>query len=270
MTYMTNLVNFLPALPGATSPSDSTTADRVDRPASQYPVSLVVAGEPCLVVGGGAVAARKAEGLARCGARVTVVAIEVDPAFQRLPVAVERRPYRRGEARRYRLVMTATGVPGVDASVAADATAAGVWVNSADDPANCTFFLPAVHRDGPVTVAVSTGGASPALAAWLRRRVARACGEGLGALAGVLEEARRALKASGRPTASLDWRAVLDGPLTRLVRDGQLDEARRLLDEAIRDAAPRAPARTTPLSPATRAQVLVRRVSTGLTQPCSS
>ena len=218
-------------------PDDSTTADRVDRPSSHYPVSLVIAGAPCLVVGGGSVAARKAEALARCGARVTVVAIEVDPAVQRLPVAVERRPYRPGEAGRYRLVITATGSPDVDASVAADATAAGVWVNSANDPSNCTFFLPAIHRDGPVTVAVSTSGASPALAAWLRRRIAQACGEGLGALAVALEEARRKLQASGRSTSSLDWRAILDGPLGRLVRDGQLDEARRLLDEAIRETA---------------------------------
>ncbi len=196
-----------------------------------YPVSLVVAGQPCLVVGGGSVAVRKAEGLARSGARVTVVASEVDPAIELLPVAVERRPYRPGEAGRYRLVITATGVPEVDTSVAADAEAAGVWVNSADDAAHCTFLLPAVHRDGPVTVAVSTGGASPALATWLRRRLAEACGEGLGVLAEALEEARRKLQASGRPTGSLDWHAILDGPLTRLVLDGRLDEARRLLED---------------------------------------
>ena len=59
-----------------------------------------------------------------------------------------------------------------------------------------------------MTVAVSTGGACPALAAWLRRRVAQACGEGLGALAGVLEEARRTLKATGRSTASLTLRTA--------------------------------------------------------------
>ena len=203
-------------------------------PSDHYPVSLVVAGQPCLVVGGGSVAVRKAEGLVRTGARVTVAAFEVDPSIELLPVAVERRHYRPGEAGRYRLVITATGVPEVDASVAADAAAAGVWVNSADDPAHCTFLLPAVHRDRPVTVAVSTGGASPALATWLRCQIADALGEGLGLLAEALEEARRKVQASGQPTESLDWHAILDGPLTRLVRDGRLDEARKLLDEAIR------------------------------------
>ncbi|MDA8309970.1 MAG: bifunctional precorrin-2 dehydrogenase/sirohydrochlorin ferrochelatase [Actinomycetota bacterium] len=202
-----------------------------------YPVSLVVAGQPCLVVGGGPVATRKVEGLSRGGARVTVVAPRVEPDVERIAaergVAVERRPYRRGEAASYRLVITATGVPEVDAAVAADAGAAGVWVNSADDPAHCTFLLPAVHRDGPVTVAVSTGGASPALAVWLRRQIAEALGEGLGEMAELLANARRAVQASGRPTESVDWRAVLAGPFTELVQAGRLDDARRLLGQAI-------------------------------------
>ncbi|MGH8919120.1 MAG: precorrin-2 dehydrogenase/sirohydrochlorin ferrochelatase family protein, partial [Actinomycetes bacterium] len=134
-------------------------------PGDHYPVSLVVASRPCLVVGGGMVAARKVEGLVRSGAAVTVVAPQVAPSIEQLAatsgVVIERRAYRAGEAAGYRLVITATGLPEVDAAVAADAGAGGVWVNSADDPEHCTFLLPAVHRDGPVTVAVSTGGASP-------------------------------------------------------------------------------------------------------------
>lgn len=202
-------------------------------PADLYPVSLVVTGQPCLVVGGGPVAARKVRGLVRGGARVTVVAPEVVPPIEQLPVDVERRPYRAGEAGRYRLVVTATGVPEVDAAVAADAGSAGVWVNGADDADHRTFLLPAVHRDGPVTVAVSTGGASPALATWLCKRLAEACGEGLGTLAELLEDARRRLQKAGRPTESVDWQALLDGPLPDLVREGRLEEARRLVDVAI-------------------------------------
>jgi siroheme synthase-like protein len=203
-----------------------------------YPVVLDVAGRPCLVVGGGPVARRKVEGLVTCGALVTVVAPEVDPEIVALGAAVERRPYRRGEAAGYRLVVTATGVPEVDCAVAADAEAAGVWVNSADDTANCTFQLPAVHRDGSVTVSVSTGGASPALATWLRDRVAGQLGPGLGTLAALMAEARAKVTADGRPTTGLDWRAVLDGPLPDLVRAGRLEEARRLLDDAVRAARP--------------------------------
>ena len=197
-----------------------------------YPVSLVVAGQPCLVVGGGPVAARKAEGLVRSGARVTIVAPEVDPVIECLPVAVERRPYRTGEAGHYRLVVTATGVSEVDASVAADASAAGVWVNSADDPAHCTFTLPAIHWDGKVSMAVSTGGASPALASWLRDLAAGACGRGLDDLATLLDDARQEVKSSGRPTSAVDWRSLLDGPLPDLVRRGRLKAARDLIDDA--------------------------------------
>ncbi len=206
-------------------------------PTNHYPVSLVVTERPCLVVGGGPVAARKVEGLVRAGARVTVVAPTVVPAIESFAagggVTIEQRPYRAAEAAAYRLVVTATGRPEVDAAVAADADSAGVWVNSADDPGHCSFLLPAVFRDGPVTVAVATGGASPALAAWLRQRLARACGDGIGTLAGLLEDARQRLRASGRSTESVDWPAILDGPLPALVRDGHLDEARRLLDRTI-------------------------------------
>ena len=119
-------------------------------------------------------AARKVGGLLRCGARVTVIA----PAFcdamtQLTPLTLERRPYAPGDAAGYRLVVTATGIPAVDGAVYADAEAAGVWVNSADDVAHCTFILPSVHRDGPVSVAVSTGGTSPALAALAARPAGR-------------------------------------------------------------------------------------------------
>jgi siroheme synthase-like protein len=202
-----------------------------------YPVSLVIAGQPCLVVGGGRVAVRKIEGLARADTRITVVAPRVDPVVERIASAggarIEHRPYRRGEAAGYRLVLTATGVPEVDAAVAADANAAAVWVNSADDPAHCTVLLPAIHRDGPVTVAVSTAGASPALSAWLRLRIAEMLGERIGELAEVLADARRAVQESGRSTESIDWKALLGGPFPELVQAGRLDDARRLLDRAV-------------------------------------
>src|SRR5580765_7444746 len=114
---------------------------------------LDVAGEPVLVVGAGPVAARKVRDLVACGALVTVVAAKVgDECREAGATTLEQRPYRAGEAAGYRLVVTATGMPAVDGRVAADARAAGVWVNAADDPTNCTFILPAVLRRGPVTL----------------------------------------------------------------------------------------------------------------------
>jgi len=205
-------------------------------------VVLRVEGRPCLVVGGGAVAARKVAGLFECGAVVTVVAPEVDPSIVALATSaqgsgrdlqVERRPYRDGEAAHYRLVVTATGVPSVDRAAAADAEAAGIWVNSADDADRCTFFLPSVHRDGAVSVSVSTGGSSPALAAWLRRRLEASLGPHLDTLAALLDDGRATLRSAGRPTSSVDWSALLDGDLPELVRTGKTEEARRCVDAAV-------------------------------------
>jgi siroheme synthase-like protein len=211
-------------------------------PAPPYPVVLRIEGRPCLVVGGGPVAARKVADLFESGALVTVVAPEVDASIVALAetaagcdrvLEVERRPYRPGEAATYRLVVTATGIPEVDRLAAADAEAAGIWVNSADDADHCTFFLPSVHREGTVSVSVSTGGASPALAAWLRRRIGESLGPHLGVLASLLEDGRVALREAGHPTNAVDWTALLDGELPELVRDGRLTEARQCVDAAV-------------------------------------
>ena len=146
-------------------------------------------------------------------------------------VGLELRPYRDGEAARYDLVVTATGDPSVDASVVADAVAAGVLVNRADGDRSGTVQLPAVLRRGPVTVAVATGGASPALARWLRDRIADLLPTPLATVADLVEEARSEMRASGRSTDSVDWSGLLDR-VVPLVEGGRIDEAR----VAVRDA----------------------------------
>ncbi len=212
-----------------------------------YPVGLVVKGRRCLVVGGGSVAARKIAGLLTCGAAVTVVAPEVHVAIGELtasgliaaidesPLEVHIRPYHPGEAAQYLLVIAATGDAAVDDAVHRDAQGAGVWVNVADDPSRCSFVLPAVGRDGTVSVAVSTAGASPALAGWLRDRAVEALGPGIGALAALLENGRRRLHDQGRSTETVDWRRLLDGPLPDMVRRGHMDQARAELDAFLGD-----------------------------------
>ncbi len=201
-----------------------------------YPVSLDVEGRACLVVGGGPVAARKALGLLRCGADGDGDRPRGLRGHGRVVTPDHRTPPLRQRATpcAYRLVVTATGIPAVDGAVYADAEAAGVWVNSADDSAHCSFILPSVHRDGAVTLAVSTGGQSPALASWLRSRLAATqCAEAdLGELADLLGRARQRLHDAGRSTELVDWAALLDGPLPGLVRDGRLDEAQALVEAA--------------------------------------
>jgi siroheme synthase-like protein len=212
----------------------------------QLPVNLVLAGRPCLVVGGGAVAARKAEALLRCEAQVHVVASRVGAEVRALISMVagqggltwEERPWRAGELslgtagparRRYWLVMVAVDDPALSRAVAEEAGSAGMWVNVADDAGACSLTLPSVLRRGEVTVAVATGGQSPALATWLRDRLAAEVGPEYSVLAGLLSEAREGLRAGGRHTEGLDWQTVLDSDMLALVRAGRLEEARERL-----------------------------------------
>jgi siroheme synthase-like protein len=167
---------------------------------------------------------------------VTVIAPSLAPDMEELSgqlQAVERRAYASGEAGGFRLVVSATGRPDIDSAVHADAESAGVWINSADDRANSSFILPAVHRDGSVTVAVSTGGLSPAFASWLRDRLAAECPGQAGALAALIGEAREQLKRAGRPSNSVDWAALLNGPLLDCIRAGDWDNARAIVAAAV-------------------------------------
>ena len=204
--------------------------------ARQYPVNLIVEGRPCLVVGGGRVAARKVEGLLACGARVHVVA-PVDRRRSRgrssPPVTSRRGPTETGEAAAYRLVVAATGSPEVNRAVFADGEAAGVWVNAADDPDNCSFTLPSVMRRGALLVAVSTSGRSPALSSWLRTRLEAALGPEYETLLELLATERDAIRATGRSTEGLDWRSALDSGMLDMIREGQLVKARERLQACL-------------------------------------
>lgn len=199
-----------------------------------YPVNLIVRGRRCLVVGGGRVALGKVRGLLDAGALVTVVAPEVIDEIAELEgVSVERRPYRRGEVAGYRLALTATGAPDVDAQVFEDGEVAGVWVNAADDPAHCSFTLPARARRGPLLVTVSTGGHSPALASWLRERFERELGPEYDTLVQLLAEARAELAARGQPTENPGWKLALDSGMLELIREGDLAEAKERLQACL-------------------------------------
>ena len=200
----------------------------VDGP--QYPVNLVLRGRSVLVVGGGPVATSKVRGLLDGGAdSITVVAPEVTSELRAMPVTIEERPYRSPEAADHRLVVTATDDPGVNHQVFVDADAAGVWVNSADDPDNCTFTLPARVRRGSLLVTFATGGHSPAVASWLRRRFEAEFGPEYDELLELLSAERERIKASGGSTEGLNWQEALDSGLVDLLRQKRTAEAREVL-----------------------------------------
>lgn len=129
-------------------------------------------GRSALVVGGGRVALEKVRGLVECGARVTVVAPEVDVELETLPVRIVRRPFIAGDVDGHVLVFAATNRRSVNRSVSSAAAASYTLCNVADDPELCSFILPAITRRDPIVVGVSTGGASPALAQRIRDDVA--------------------------------------------------------------------------------------------------
>lgn len=206
-----------------------------------YPVNLLVSGRRVLVVGGGAVAAEKARGLLAAGAIVHVVATEVRDQVRALDVAWEERPYARGDVSGYRLAVACTDDPQANQAVFDDGEAAGVWVNAADDPARCSYTLPARLDRGRVLVTVSTGGHSPALASWLRDQLAEQVGPEHDTLLDLLAEARAERLAAGRSTLGADWRSALDSGMLDLVRAGRLDEARELLRASLATADPPLP-----------------------------
>jgi siroheme synthase-like protein len=174
-----------------------------------YPVVLRLGGRTVLVVGGGAVALRKARGLLDAGAVVTVVAPELVDGFAPLDVIVVRRPYRRTDLEGQQLVIAATNDAAVQQQVFDDCQRAGVWVNSADDPDRCSFILPAIERRGPVIVAVSTQGRSPALAAQLRDKIASSLPADLEQRIEAAAARRAELHAAGASTEDEDWSGLL-------------------------------------------------------------
>lgn len=203
----------------------------------QYPVNLRIAGQPCLVVGGGQVALAKVQGLLECDAVVTVVAPDVAAELAELAergqVTCEHRAYRAGEVAGYRLVITATDDPEVNRAVFLDGEAEGVWVNSADDPHNCAFTLPSRVRQGPLLVTFATGGHSPALATWLRRRYTEEFGPEYVTLIELLSDERERLRESGQSTEGLDWQPALDSGMLDLIREGHLAEAKERLQACL-------------------------------------
>jgi precorrin-2 dehydrogenase / sirohydrochlorin ferrochelatase len=198
-----------------------------------YPVCLDLRGRPCLVIGGGAVAARKVEGLLECGARVTVVAPALTPALQALlqagRITARLRPYADGDLDGAALAIAATDERDVNALVATEARARGVWLNAADDPERCDFILPAVIRRGDLQVAISTGGRSPALARRVREDLERLLPAEYADLLPLLADVRAELREEGVDVPPERWQSAVDEYVLSRLRAGDVAGARERL-----------------------------------------
>ncbi len=146
-----------------------------------YPVMLNLSERPALVVGGGEVALRKAEGLLEAGARVTVLAPVCLPALreliQRRRIALRERAFHSGDTHGFGIVFATTDDRAVNAQVFEEAKAAGIWVNVADDPELCTFHLPARVKRGAFQLAIASAGGAPFVVRRLRQLFERKLGE---------------------------------------------------------------------------------------------
>jgi uroporphyrin-III C-methyltransferase/precorrin-2 dehydrogenase/sirohydrochlorin ferrochelatase len=203
------------------------------------PMFVDVRGRACLIVGGGEVALRKAALLLRAGARVQVVAPRPCAGLRALAskrgLRLARRAYAARDLSAVELVIAATDRAEVNARVAADAGARRVPVNVVDQPALCSFIMPAIIDRSPVLVAVSTAGASPSLARLTRARLEAALPARLGALAAFAAGHRDAVKRriAGEHARRLFWDLALDGEIGELVLAGRTRQADAALERLL-------------------------------------
>jgi precorrin-2 dehydrogenase/sirohydrochlorin ferrochelatase len=198
-----------------------------------YPVFLDLRGRPVVVIGGGQVALGKVQGLLDAEAQVTVVSPELHPTLAQLAqegkIRHLARPYMPGDLRGYALAFVATDDRSINAQVAQEGRKLGVWVNAVDDPANCDFIMPAVVRKGGITVAISTGGGSPAMARKLREELERFLSDELASMLELAAQVRQHLREKGIFVDAETWNRALDRELLELLKRGLREEARTRL-----------------------------------------
>src|ERR671935_2990567 len=213
---------------------------------SFYIACLRLSGRRCVVVGGGEVGLEKVEGLLACDADVVLVAPAAVPALASLAeegsIRWERRAYEASDLEGTFIVIAATGDTDVNIRVFEDAERRAMLVNVVDVPPLCNFILPAIIRTGPLAIAISTAGASPALAKRIRDEIADLFGDEYARLALILNEARGWAKAT-LPTyqdRKEFFESIVNGdpdPI-ELLRAGEIDAVRDLIQAARAAAGP--------------------------------
>lgn len=200
------------------------------------PIFIDLRGKLAVVVGGGSVAARKIESLLKAGARVRVVAPEVtDEIASHRELEIEVRAYEEDDLDGAILVIAATDDEEINRAVSEDAEHRNILCNVVDRPELCSFIVPSVVERGPIKVAVSTGGLSPALSRRLRLIIGKTIGDEYVGLATVLGKVRPLVLSQGGATE--DHRRVfevlIDSELIDAIRSGDRDAAEGILFQAL-------------------------------------
>jgi siroheme synthase-like protein len=195
-----------------------------------FPISVDMKERRCLVIGAGRVGERKIAGLVEVGASVTVISPDVTETIARWSknksIDFLGRRYQPGDLSGYELVFAATSDAAVNAEVFAEGRRLGILVNSADDPAHCDFILPSVLRRGEVTLAISTGGASPALARTIREELEMHLSQEYEQLAKLAAEARVEAHRRSISIPFQTWRHALGGDVRQYLMHGEVARAR--------------------------------------------
>ena len=203
-----------------------------------YPAILLLEGRLAVVIGGGQVAERKVRTLLDAGAKVRVVSSEVTKGIRKRADSgdielVERR-YERGDLAGSAAAVAATDDEEVNRGVFGEATEAGIPVNVVDNVSLCTFIAPSIIRRGDLVVAISTGGAAPALAVRIRERLEREFGEEYARFLTLMAELREQIKVPGdQDDRAKAWYRVVDSDVMDLVRAGEMDRARQRATELL-------------------------------------
>ncbi len=204
-----------------------------------FPIFLNIKDRPCLVVGGGDIAARKVTLLCKAGGRVTVVAPELCDRLsaQRDSGEIEhrQRSFEPDDIFGSQMVIAATDDVELNRRVSDLAKQHNIPVNVVDQPALCSFTMPSIVDRSPVVIAVSTGGASPVLARLLRARLETLIPAAYGRLASLVEGFRQQVKQRFATTDERRrfWEGVLEGPIAEMLLAGQEPAARRALEQAV-------------------------------------
>jgi len=202
-----------------------------------HPVFLCLEGRPCVAIGGDAAIEGKVEACRRAGATVTVVAAQLTPGLEALAgtgaIRWHARDYRPGDLRGAVLAYASTRDPQRIDLLRAEAERERVLLNVIDVPAACSFLSPAVVERGALQVAIGTGGASPLLAARLRRALETELGPEYAPLVDILGAVRRSLDDAPERTEILA--ALLDSPLLDLLRRGDRAAVDQLLVQVAGD-----------------------------------
>ncbi len=205
-----------------------------EHPPAYYPIFLNITGKKCVVVGGGQIALRKVRTLLDYGAIVRVISpalcSELNEMAENGAITIQQRRYRSGDLQEAFVVIAATNDSTINLKVGKDARSNALLINVVDDPESSGFIAPSYVRRGDVTIAISSGGRSPALSQKIRTRLEEEFGEEYISLARMISEVRTEIKRQGIKVSSNAWREALDlDLLVDLVKKGDNEKAKAFL-----------------------------------------